>query len=96
MTRDDDRCAQGLVRAKLAQVDGAFVISNAGIVLAACRYLDASVEQIDLPPGFGSRHVAAASISHRLGAAQRRRSGRRRSATSGSSPVVAERNRPGT
>ncbi|HEU4891716.1 MAG TPA: diadenylate cyclase [Vicinamibacterales bacterium] len=53
---------------ELAQLDGAFVISNAGIVLAACRYLDASVERIDLPLGFGSRHVAAASISQRLGA----------------------------
>ena len=53
---------------ELAQLDGAFVISHAGIVLAACRYLDASVEQIDLPLGFGSRHVAAASVSQRLGA----------------------------
>ena len=53
---------------ELAQLDGAFVISEAGIVVAACRYLDASVEQIDLPLGFGSRHLAAASISHRLGA----------------------------
>jgi len=53
---------------ELAQLDGAFVISHAGIVLAACRYLDASVEQIDLPLGFGSRHMAAASISQRLGA----------------------------
>ena len=52
---------------ELAQLDGAFVISEAGIVVAACRYLDASVEQIDLPLGFGSRHVAAASISQRLG-----------------------------
>ena len=53
---------------ELAQLDGAFVISEAGIVVAACRYLDASVEQIDLPLGFGSRHLAAASVSHRLGA----------------------------
>jgi DNA integrity scanning protein DisA with diadenylate cyclase activity len=52
---------------ELAQLDGAFVISETGIVAAACRYLDASVEQIDLPLGFGSRHVAAASISQRLG-----------------------------
>jgi DNA integrity scanning protein DisA with diadenylate cyclase activity len=37
-------------------------------VVAANRYLDASVEQIDLPLGFGSRHLAAASISQRLGA----------------------------
>jgi len=52
---------------ELAQLDGAFVISETGIVVAACRYLDASVEQIELPLGFGSRHLAAASISQRLG-----------------------------
>ena len=34
---------------------------------AACRYLDASVEQIELPLGPGSRHLAAASVSQRLG-----------------------------
>jgi diadenylate cyclase len=53
---------------ELAQLDGAFVISETGIVVAACRYLDASVEQVDLPLGFGSRHLAAASVSQRLGA----------------------------
>jgi diadenylate cyclase len=53
---------------ELAQLDGAFVISDTGSVVAACRYLDASVERIDLPLGYGSRHVAAASISQRLGA----------------------------
>jgi diadenylate cyclase len=53
---------------ELAQLDGAFVVSETGIVVAACRYLDASVEQIDIPLGFGSRQLAAASISQRLGA----------------------------
>jgi hypothetical protein len=53
---------------ELAQLDGAFVISEAGAVVAACRYLDASVEQIDLPLGLGSRHLAAASVSQKLGA----------------------------
>jgi diadenylate cyclase len=43
---------------ELAQLDGAFVISEDGTVVAACRYLDASVEQIALPLGFGSRHLA--------------------------------------
>ena len=52
---------------ELAQLDGAFVISESGTVVAACRYLDASVERIDLPLGLGSRHLAAASISQRLG-----------------------------
>src|SRR5678816_2142181 len=51
---------------ELAQLDGAFVISEDGIVVAACRYLDASVEQVELPLGFGSRHLAAASVSQRL------------------------------
>jgi diadenylate cyclase len=53
---------------ELAQLDGAFVISEGGTVVAACRYLDASVEQIDLPLGLGSRHLAAASVSQKLGA----------------------------
>jgi len=53
---------------ELAQLDGAFVISEDGTVVAACRYLDASVEQIALPLGFGSRHLAAASISQRIAA----------------------------
>ena len=53
---------------ELAQLDGAFVISEQGSVVAACRYLDASAEQIDLPLGLGSRHLAAASISRHIGA----------------------------
>ena len=53
---------------ELAQLDGAFVISEAGTVVAACRYLDASVEQIHLPLGLGSRHVAGASVSQKIGA----------------------------
>ena len=52
---------------ELAQLDGAFVISESGAVVAACRYLDASVEKIDVPLGLGSRHLAAASMSQRLG-----------------------------
>jgi len=66
-TRITDPDLRGTIK-ELAQLDGAFVISENGIVMAACRYLDASVEQIDLPLGFGSRHLAAASISQRLGA----------------------------
>ena len=53
---------------ELAQLDGAFLISEAGTVVAACRYLDASGEHVDLPLGLGSRHLAAASISQKLGA----------------------------
>jgi hypothetical protein len=45
------------------------VVSEEGIVRAACRYLDASVGDVDLPMGLGSRHLAGASISKRLGVA---------------------------
>src|SRR5947209_12934479 len=48
---------------ELAQLDGAFVISEEGIAVSACRYLDATSEGITLPLGLGSRHMAAASIS---------------------------------
>src|SRR5882672_6750837 len=48
---------------ELAQLDGAFVISDKGIVVSACRYLDAMASEIVLPYGMASRHLAGASIS---------------------------------
>jgi diadenylate cyclase len=48
---------------ELAQLDGAFVVSDEGVVVSACRYLDAFSEGIDMPLGLGSRHMAAASIT---------------------------------
>lgn len=48
---------------ELAQLDGAFVVSDEGVVVSACRYIDAFSEGIKLPLGLGSRHVAAASIT---------------------------------
>jgi diadenylate cyclase len=48
---------------ELAQLDGAFVVSHGGIVLSACRYLDAVATQLDVPLGLGSRHIAAANMS---------------------------------
>ena len=48
---------------ELAQLDGAFLVSDDGTVVSACRYLDSSSEGIDLPLGLGSRHMAAASIT---------------------------------
>ena len=61
-----DRNLRGTVK-ELAQLDGAFVVAEDGTVRAACRYLDASVEDVDLPLGLGSRHLAGASISKRVG-----------------------------
>ena len=48
---------------ELAQLDGAFVVADNGVVLSACRYIDAFSEGINLPLGLGSRHMAAASIT---------------------------------
>ncbi|MDR3569267.1 MAG: diadenylate cyclase [Syntrophobacteraceae bacterium] len=48
---------------ELAQLDGAFLVSDDGTVVSACRYLDSFSEGIDLPLGLGSRHMAAASIT---------------------------------
>jgi diadenylate cyclase len=48
---------------ELAQLDGAFLVSNAGVVLSAARYIDAASDSLDLPLGLGSRHMAGASIS---------------------------------
>ena len=39
------------------------MVSNDGHFEAACRYLDASAMEINVPLGLGSRHVAAASIT---------------------------------
>jgi DNA integrity scanning protein DisA with diadenylate cyclase activity len=48
---------------ELAQLDGAFIVSHAGFVLSACRYLDAIASEVELPLGLGSRHIAAANMS---------------------------------
>jgi diadenylate cyclase len=48
---------------ELAQLDGAFIVSQDGLVLSACRYLDAVSANSELPLGLGSRHFAAANIS---------------------------------
>ena len=53
---------------ELAQLDGAFLVSNSGVVLSAARYIDAASDNLDLPLGLGSRHVAGASISQQTSA----------------------------
>jgi len=53
---------------EIAQLKGAFVVSDDGTVVSACRHLDSLSEGIKLPAGLGSRHMAAASITKRSGA----------------------------
>jgi hypothetical protein len=57
-----DQNLRGTIK-ELAQLDGAFVISDKGVVVSACRYLDAVASDVVLPFGLGSRHVAGGSIS---------------------------------
>jgi DNA integrity scanning protein DisA with diadenylate cyclase activity len=48
---------------ELAALDGAFIISNTGVVEAAGAYLDAPARRGALRRGFGARHVAAQAIT---------------------------------
>ncbi|MDQ3926960.1 MAG: diadenylate cyclase, partial [Actinomycetota bacterium] len=48
---------------ELAQLDGAFVVSDEGVVLSAARYIDTASDNLNVPLGLGSRHMAAASVS---------------------------------
>lgn len=49
-------------------LDGAFIIREDGVVLAAGRYLSASDDSVRIPLGLGARHAAAASITATTGA----------------------------
>jgi len=53
---------------ELAQLDGAFLVSDEGVVLSAARYIDTVSDNLDVPLGLGSRHMAAASVSYRTNA----------------------------
>ena len=44
-------------------MDGAFVVSQTGIVESAATYLDAPLGQGELSPGLGARHAAALAIT---------------------------------
>ena len=48
---------------EFSAMDGAFIISDDGTVLAAGRFLGAAVDESILPRGLGSRHIAAAGIT---------------------------------
>ena len=62
-----DRNARETIK-ELSQLDGAFLVSDEGIFLSACRYINATSQGIKLPLGLGSRHMAAASITRETNA----------------------------
>lgn len=48
---------------EFSALDGAFVISGDGEVIAAGRYLGAASDESEIPRGLGARHIAAAGIT---------------------------------
>lgn len=48
---------------EFSKLDGAFIISDAGKIVSAYRYLEPSADGVDIPKGLGARHMAAAGIS---------------------------------
>jgi len=48
---------------EIAQLDGAFIVSSDGTVVAACQHVSAPAVDITLSKGLGARHWAAAAIS---------------------------------
>jgi DNA integrity scanning protein DisA with diadenylate cyclase activity len=48
---------------EFAALDGAFVISHDGLVLAAGRHLGTAGDEDTIPRGLGSRHIAASGIT---------------------------------
>jgi diadenylate cyclase len=48
---------------EFASIDGAFVIREDGVILAAGRHIKASTVDEELPQGLGARHRAAAGIT---------------------------------
>jgi diadenylate cyclase len=48
---------------EISKLDGAILIDRDGVAEAACVSLDVPTEGVELPKGFGSRHLSAAAIS---------------------------------
>jgi DNA integrity scanning protein DisA with diadenylate cyclase activity len=66
MSEADRNCLDPAIRDAIktfAVLDGAFVIREDGVVLAAGRYLQVVSSQVKLPIGLGARHSAAAAVT---------------------------------
>lgn len=63
----DARIGDEVVSASIgeyAKLDGAFIISDAGQIISANRYLEPKVHDADVPSGLGARHMAASGITN--------------------------------
>jgi len=66
MSEADRNCLDPPIRDAIktfAVLDGAFVIREDGVVLAAGRYLQVIAKDVKIPMGLGARHTAAASVT---------------------------------
>ncbi len=52
-----------IIKKYAANFDGAFVVDSEGMVVAAQRYLNAFMQQCDIPAGLGTRHRSVALMS---------------------------------
>ncbi len=57
-----DEIVRSMIK-EYSRLDGAFVISGRGKILAAARFLECGKEGIKMPKGLGARHMAAAWIT---------------------------------
>jgi DNA integrity scanning protein DisA with diadenylate cyclase activity len=57
-----DRQLKETIR-EFATIDGAFIIRDDGVIVAAGRHLKPSTEDAELPQGLGTRHRAAAGVT---------------------------------
>ena len=58
----NDAGVQNMIR-EFSRLDGAFIISGEGKILAASRYLESGKDGLSLPKGLGARHISAAWIT---------------------------------
>ncbi len=66
MSEADRNCLAPTIRDAIktfAVLDGAFVIREDGVVLAAGRYLQVISKDVNVPMGLGARHTAAAAVT---------------------------------
>jgi DNA integrity scanning protein DisA with diadenylate cyclase activity len=49
---------------ELALIDGAFIVRGDGVVESAGCLIQARADEVELPGGLGTRHAAAAAITH--------------------------------
>ncbi len=66
MSETDRNCLDPAIRDAVktfAVLDGAFVVREDGVVLAAGRYLQSVSTEVHVPMGLGARHSAAAAVT---------------------------------